>query len=240
MVHLKKINELLNQKIYNPIFNSELPSDLLNQWEKNDLITPLHKNIQYSTIDIIWMSLLKELEELNISKLLEIKKSLFETILLSNQITHFTMQTIVYATPVFLVIPKEQQPFFYTDIQYLDALQKGKLTNHKTISLNQQIKENFSELYQRPIFNMSAGLSTNEKRILELLRNRKYQTVTISKKEGIIDRIESSERIGKIENLITALKQHDYQDIEIKKANGKIVLIKRTLKIKPTKEISSH
>ena len=44
--------------------------------------------------------------------------------------------------------------------------------------------------------------------------------------------IEGTERISEKDRIIDILKQHEYQNIEIKQANGKVVLISRTVKQK--------
>jgi hypothetical protein len=54
----------------------------------------------------------------------------------------------------------------------------------------------------------------------------------VTKKNGEIDMIEGTERISEKDRIIDILKQHEYQNIEIKQANGKVVLISRTVKQK--------
>ncbi|MEQ3664188.1 hypothetical protein [Olleya sp.] len=54
----------------------------------------------------------------------------------------------------------------------------------------------------------------------------------IVKRDGRIDMIEGVERIEDRTKIVDILKQHDYQNIEIKQSDGRIVLINRTVKTK--------
>ncbi|GAK75680.1 hypothetical protein JCM19296_1272 [Nonlabens ulvanivorans] len=65
-----------------------------------------------------------------------------------------------------------------------------------------------------------------------MTRNQKFQSLRIVKRDGRIDMIEGVERIEDRTKIVDILKQHDYQNIEIKQSDGRIVLINRTVKTK--------
>ena len=54
------------------------------------------------------------------------------------------------------------------------------------------------------------------------------------KRDGKIEMLESIERISEQTRIIDILKDHNYQNIELKQANGKIVCLNRTVKTKLT------
>ncbi len=75
-------------------------------------------------------------------------------------------------------------------------------------------------------------LTLEEKQMIEMIRNEKFQSLKIIKKNGRIDMIEGVERIEERQRIVDILKQHNYQNIEIKQSDGRIVHINRTVKTK--------
>ncbi|GER59631.1 hypothetical protein ULMA_17390 [Patiriisocius marinus] len=74
--------------------------------------------------------------------------------------------------------------------------------------------------------------SPEELQLIKMTRNQKFQSLRIVKRNGRIDMIEGVERIEDRTKIVDILKQHDYQNIEIKQSDGRIVLINRTVKTK--------
>lgn len=74
--------------------------------------------------------------------------------------------------------------------------------------------------------------SPEELQLIEMTRNQKFQSLRIVKRDSRIDMIEGVERIEDRTKIVDILKQHDYQNIEIKQSDGRIVLINRTVKTK--------
>ena len=75
-------------------------------------------------------------------------------------------------------------------------------------------------------------LSLEEQQLIQMIRNNKFQSLKVIKKNGKIDMLEGVERIEKRMRIVDVLNQHDYQNIEIKQANGVIVSLKRTVRTK--------
>tara|TARA_R100001377_G_scaffold6141_1_gene3371 strand:- start:465 stop:740 length:276 start_codon:yes stop_codon:yes gene_type:complete len=82
------------------------------------------------------------------------------------------------------------------------------------------------------IVNNPSDLNENETKALRMIRDSKYHTITIVKREGKIEMLESIERISERTRIVDILKDHNYQNIELKQANGKIVCLNRTVKTK--------
>lgn len=78
----------------------------------------------------------------------------------------------------------------------------------------------------------SSGLSSTEIQVLEMIRNRRFLSIKLIIKNGEVDVIEGLERIHTGERIIDVLKQHDFQNLEIKQSNGKIVCVNRIFKKK--------
>ncbi|MEL6304530.1 MAG: hypothetical protein AAFQ20_07045 [Bacteroidota bacterium] len=80
--------------------------------------------------------------------------------------------------------------------------------------------------------NFGIGLSKSEMQALEMIRSRKYISIKLVIKNGKVDTIEGLERLDTKERIIDVLKQHDFQNIEIKQSHGKIVCVNRVFRQK--------
>lgn len=85
---------------------------------------------------------------------------------------------------------------------------------------------------QHIIKSNQSDLNEHENRALNMIRDSKYHSITIIKRDGKIEMLESIERISEQTRIIDILKDHNYQNIELKQANGKIVCLNRTVKTK--------
>ncbi len=77
-----------------------------------------------------------------------------------------------------------------------------------------------------------SGLSLSEIQVLEMIRNKRFLSIKLIIKNGEVDVIEGLERIHTEDRIIDILKQHDFQNLEIKQSNGKIVCVNRILRKK--------
>ena len=87
----------------------------------------------------------------------------------------------------------------------------------------------------------SLRLSPTEIQVLEMIRKKRFLSIKLIIKNGEVDVIEGLERIDTGERIIDVLKQHDFQNLEIKQSHGKIVCVNRTKKkkINPTTNTNS-
>ena len=77
-----------------------------------------------------------------------------------------------------------------------------------------------------------AGLSSAEIQVLDMIRNKRFLSIKLIIKNGEVDVIEGLERIHTGERIIDLLKQHDFQNLEIKQSNGRIVCVNRIFRKK--------
>lgn len=244
-----KINALLNQKIYVNKYIIDISKAQLKKWQDLGLLENQHLDnrawSKYALVDILWISIIREAREFGIaiSKLIAIRAYLYAPLekqeypLVTNSevITRLSMATIEvvsYATPIFLIIKSNGTALILKDYEYFSALQRGNLINHLAISINKQVKQNIQPLYNEPNFTNQKGLTRDEIQVILLLRSEQYLSVKITKKDGEISIIEASEKIDQKNKIVDILKQHQYQNIEIKNAQGKVVSITRTIRQK--------
>ena len=79
-----------------------------------------------------------------------------------------------------------------------------------------------------------SGLSPSEIQVLEMVRSKRFISIKLIVKNGEVDVIEGLERMHTGERIIDLLKQHDFQNLEIKQSNGKIVCVNRIFRKKVT------
>jgi hypothetical protein len=78
----------------------------------------------------------------------------------------------------------------------------------------------------------SLELAPSEIQVLEMIRNKRFISIKLIIKNGEVDVIEGLERMHTGERIIDLLKQHDFQNLEIKQSNGKIVCVNRIFRKK--------
>jgi hypothetical protein len=78
----------------------------------------------------------------------------------------------------------------------------------------------------------STLLSPTEIQVLEMIRNKSCLSIKLIIKNGEVEAIEGLERLETGERIIDVLKQHDFQNLEIKQSHGKIVCVNRTFRKK--------
>ena len=86
------------------------------------------------------------------------------------------------------------------------------------------------------MFDKSSTLSKQEMKILSAVREKKFHSIKVTKRNGEIDMIEAFEFIKTEEKIADLLRKGKYQNIEVKQENGKIVCINRKIKMKVTKD----
>lgn len=237
-----KLLYLLNTKEYSNKYIVNAERRMITHWQDIGLFEDKRNTDagwnKFSLIDILWIGIIIEFRNLGFAndKIKPVRSFLFEKTTIDNRevskLEHSAVQVLAFAKALFLVTDVAGNIYLADDYQYVKLLNKGKITNHIVLNLNQVVKENIAILFSEPNFNAFSGLNKDEIQVMLILRSETYQSVQVTKKNGEIDMIEGTERISERDRIIDILKQHEYQNIEIKQANGKVVLINRTVKQK--------
>ncbi len=244
--NLLSLNEKLNEQIYSIKYITGISKQVLNKW-KNELLIPLYESndkgwLKYSLVDILWIGIIEELKKFGYTfeKILIVKKQLLhlDEIIENDDddgeqielINLAVVDIILNSNPIYIIIDEDGKAEILNGYAVIDKMQLNKLTNHVILNLNQLIKLNIETLYKEPSLDEFKGLSKDELQVLLILRSENFESVKITKKGGEIDTIESTEIVSNGKRILNILKEHDYQDIEIKQARGKVVQIKRTIK----------
>ena len=139
---------------------------------------------------------------------------------------------LVHQTPIYLVIDRQRNLQVLNDLEYINLLKEKEGVHLITLSMNKIVGDNFEQLFATPKFNAMLGLSKQEQALMEMVRNKQYTSLTIQKKNGVLDRIEGTERMDTEKRIFELLRGGKFQDIVLKQENGKIVCVNRTIKQK--------
>lgn len=238
----KKISKSINDK-GKRLDSIEFSYRLINHWEKHGLLSsnrPSGKGWRkYSLIDLVWTHIILELRKFGfpLEKIYRVKGDLEwanETYDYSvfPYLEVYTILAFGFMHPVFVLVFENGETEIATFSQYKQSIELFPLQNHIRINLNNILMKIMPDKNLKPQFNQSLELSAEELELIFMIRMKNYDSIRIKTIEGKIERFEATETVENDTRIIDILKKGDYQDIEIKQQDGKIVNIRRTIKKK--------
>ena len=211
--------------------NKQISYRTINHWEKSGLISntrPSGKGWRkYSIIDLVWIQVIVELRDFGfpINKIMKVKENLDH-----NDFVFYTVIASVFRMPVFLLV------FHNCDIEpavgaeYKLTQEYFKLSTHIIINLNDILQRIFPHKDMSPKFEKTLEVSPEELDLLFMIRMENYESITIKTTAGKIEQLEASKSEKTDSRVVDLIQSGDYQDIEIKQRDQKIVYIKRIIK----------
>ncbi len=194
----------------------------------------------FSPLDVIWIGILNEMKKLRLThaEMKACKKVIFEMVTAQDNkeypaLEYYTFLVMLYNQPIYIVISYEDGVdaiWMLDEKDYFSKLRDGTIEHHTALCLHKIVKLILEPVYKLPDFSATAGLTEQETKVLGIIRNRTFRSIKITKRDGEIDTIESTERIEDTDNIIQLLTEGKYQNIEIKQINGKIASAHRTIR----------
>jgi DNA-binding transcriptional MerR regulator len=236
----KEFSNKINKKSKR-LNNSEVSYRVINFWEEQNLINsnrPQGKGWRmYSVIDAVWVSIIINLRKfgLSVSQIKEVKKYLEylnKTIKSDFPILELYIAKTFLKVPVYLLVFNDGEALCVTNTEYNESLELRTIDDHLTISLNAILQDMYPKKDFKPIFERNYNLTKNEENLLYIIRCEDWDTIEINGKDGHIERIDKTVKYDPSTKIIEILNKAEYQDIEIKKTNGKVVSIKAEIKTK--------
>lgn len=245
------------------LFVNDLTYKKINDWDKKNVISGDRNNKEagwrkFSIIDILKLYIISDLRKLgfDIKKIRVILKNIseftFEAISLpNNKLKDFPFLLLEYfflecinGYKNFLIISENGEIYFFQEDDlfaihfYLDGagapiiilpfFEYVKKTAEK-VNLKKVNYDNDPKVYE--LFRTLP----KERKILDIINNKKYETITITKKNGNILTIKAKEiKRGDFSDkeIINAIKQKDYQNVYVSVKDGKKINIIREESIK--------
>ncbi len=248
MEYYNQLLEKLNQKLIS-VKELAISRRHVSHWQQEGLLSDERQEGQrwrrYSLVDVFWIGIGKTLRDFDVSNstLRKIKPFLFKKSSISlNQaqqkiklsvIEEALLEVLINQAPTFLIVYKDGSTFLLNNSEYVKLMSNEQTNDHHIVlNLNKLISELFSSLIHSTMYSDFAFLDKKEIELLQMVRNEKYSTIQVKKKNGELDLLEGLERIDKEKRIVDILKEGNFQDIELKQENGKVVCIHRKVKKK--------
>ncbi len=226
-IDFTKWSSLLNKKRFAFTDLSASTRSSLPRWVASGILEEGFSGSKFHPLTLIWLALVSDLEAFGVSteKIKGCKEALFAPIRVPDgssypALAYYMIHTLVYRTPIFIVLTQDAELLLLEQRQYFQELQKGGITNHLCLSLHKEIADNLHSLYHPVAFGMLATLCKEELQILAIVRDGKYQSIRIAKKNGQVDLIEGVEHLSHTADIAEILQNGSYQNLEIKQHNG--------------------
>jgi DNA-binding transcriptional MerR regulator len=240
----KNISARLNEKI-GTLQEGAASYRVISHWENEGLINDDRPTgtgwRKYSLMDRVWIGIIAELRKFGfpIEKIKKVKDDL------SMKGYKFNCEFPILEIYVALALQKqrafllvfengEAQPVTPNELAFNNDL--GTISNYLSIGLNQILQSALPEKDLQPEFSRTFTLAEEELDLIQLLRSTNCKEIKVTRRDGHIERIDAKEDRDVKERIVDLLKVHDYQDIQITTANGKIVSLSRTIKQRPRAE----
>ena len=241
-----EINEAISHTINEKVLSNQYTGTgarVMNLWIKDGLLDDDRSASQtrhkFSMVEALWVSIIEELRDIGLEKdkIRKVKSELLVSIEGVDSrypyLEFHLISSILYKRPYFILIDKEGNSNIVGLENYIAILQTENLTGHIVFSLEtlfqklilkiDQSKWTFTEIFR---------LSKEELELLAFIRMNNFQTVKIVRRNGTIDRLEGVEKISSEKRIVDILNEGDYQNIELKQEDGRVVCIHRTVKRK--------
>lgn len=207
---------------------------IINHWESLGLIKSSRQKKtgwrKFSLSDYVWLAIITSLRGFGIpnERILNVKNCLIDLIDVDGgHCPLFEYYITLTASPETVFITLYGNDF--SDIATEEELRESE---KKHISDENIVRINLSKLVKSDFNAITFELTRKEAKLLMAIRKGDVESIKIHLKNGKIERLDKTSSLDAQTRIIDILKEADYQDVEIKKTNGKIVSMKRILKEK--------
>jgi len=241
---------LLNEKRYR-IENIDFSYRIINYWQELGLIDedrPKGKGWRkYSFTDIVWLHIISQLRLFGfpIEKIKKIKEDILlykDYALISKMplLDFYILYAINMKRPTYLIACNNGQCFILSQKELSMAEAFGNIKNYITININKILQLLISKIDIRPDYFSSVELKDDEISLIYALRFENIESISIRLENSKIAVIEKTFIENNQERLVDLLRRKDFQDLDIKVRDGKIVRIQRKELIRPEKGTKSR
>lgn len=221
---------------------SDVGTRVVNHWESEGVTEDPREDgtgwRRFSILDMVWLHAVAHLRSFGMSmeKLKRARKSLASlgagTTAEGSTITfyEFYVTQALLRVPVYLIVFEDGEAELATEQEYSAGLTPmlGGLADHVRINLNAIVQRLLPKFDLDPKIDTPLHLRDEEVHVLFMLRTGNYNSVTIKYRNGEMERIEAEEEIPE-RRIIDILKEADFQDVTIKRRDGKEVHVSRTV-----------
>ena len=212
---------------------TELDENMLNTERSEEK----YEDLLVSLVEYIWIKIIEQINHYPAPNKLLIKANCFHTIQNSNNsiLEFYLIRTILYREQLYLLTTTDGKIHFFTIAQHPQLSRKLFSQNFDVFSLTQLIGTLYTlESDDSSIFNSETGISIKDLELLLLIKQYGFTQLNIAKKDGKINYIDIKQELNSDKRIADILQNGDFQNIDLKQRNGKIVGINLTMRKKWT------
>lgn len=235
------LSKLLNDRTEH-LKNQEITTRQVNSWDDYGLldIGRVGKEWRkYSIMDAVWLNVISELRNFGIP--VEVIRNVKSALELGNDIVGTPMPLLEFCIykalrdeeRMVLLVFMDGSAFPLSYDQYLINALNAELNNFLLIDLNEILKRNF-ENNKKVVTNKieASAVSDEEMKLLNFIRNGRYEKVSVMINNRKLDILEGVERVNIKKSLFDVKNEYQFQDVTFKQQAGDTVNIKRTIRKK--------
>lgn len=237
-----EISQFLNDKRF-PVNDVGATYRVINHWDSMGLLGNMRENNdqswrKFSLVDIVWVKVLQELRKYGLS--LEQLKQTYQSAFFHPAITeqkwkmfefsicaclfHNAMIAVIFEDGLMEILPKAA-----LSVNGDFGIFKAK--SCLLLNLNRCVQEVMPTMNLHPEGNVRFSLNEKDSKVFTLLFDNEISEITVMKKNGAIDRIETKKKsLGNTQRIMNLLQGVQFGEVKIKKENGKIVFTEVTKK----------
>lgn len=233
----KEISGCFNHKEQH-VKNLPMTYRTINHWESQGLINSKREQgkqwRQFSIMDQAWLYTIETLRDfgLPLDRIKNIKNVFFTP---HEQYSFSLMEyylscAYILLEHVFLIVFSDGFAIPLTYAEYKDALKNNWIGTHLQININEIVQKIFPDQDFSPKYKNEALIEPQEFEVFYMIRTGNFEEVKVKFKNGFIHLVEGTENLDNETKIRDIIREGQYQNIEIKQENRKVVSVKRTVR----------
>lgn len=210
----------------------------INHWSEEGLLSEAGRKDKswrsFSVMDLVWMALLRELRDFGFSltKIKALKRRFFMSrpVPESNlTVTQYFVLAALFRTHVDVYVLKDGRAKW--TIRRTGKSFPPPYKSYLTVNINGIVQRIFDKSELLPKYEEAEQLLTlseDEQKLLAEVRSGKYEKVTVTFRNGRVERIDGREKVDPRKRLYEIIQEANYQRIEFVVDGGNVRSINRT------------
>lgn len=213
----------------------EVPYRVLSHWDQQQLLECERESEKgwrkFNLVEILWLQIIQELRKFGLPlSIIQITKAYFFERYYDPEATpyldFYLIAAMGFNKPVYMIIFPDGKSEFFEYTEYQNALTLQLLGSHINLSINEMLRKIQVSQGTNPQFPKEMPQELDK--VFEFFNKEDFDSATIYKKEGEIDRVELVRKQTKDVKVAEILNQSENQDLCIKKRAGQVIHISQT------------
>ena len=233
----KEISACFNYKEQH-VKNLPMTYRTINHWESQGLLSNQREQEkkwrQFSIMDQAWLYTIETLRDfgLPLDRIKNIKSLFFNAYekYPFSLMEYYLSCAYILLEHVFLIVFSNGFAIPLTYTEYKDALKNNWIGTHLQVNINEIVQKIFPDQDFSPKYKNEALITPKEFELLYIMRTGNFEEINVKFKNGSLYLVEGTESLENEEKIQDIIREGQYQNIEIKQENCKVVSFKRTVR----------